>query len=83
VQEESKENHEFLFAEKPVSWSVFQKSTIQTGHKIANHYIATNTASEKRILYSPGWMASIDVQHIGEAIFTFSLDRIIIGKKGM
>jgi hypothetical protein len=41
------------------------------------------TLNLKRILYSPRWMASIDVEHIGEAIFTFSLDRIIVGKKGM
>lgn len=35
----------FFFAEKPVSWSTFQISTIQTGHKSANHNIATNTES--------------------------------------
>jgi hypothetical protein len=28
-------------------------------------------------------MASIDVQHIGEAIFALPLDRIIVGEKGM
>jgi hypothetical protein len=41
-----------FFAEKPVSWSIFKISTIQTGHKSANHY----TASEKGY-YIPqgGW----------------------------
>lgn len=41
------------------------------------------TVHLKRILYSPGWMASIDVQHIGEAIFALPLDGIIVGEKGM
>jgi hypothetical protein len=37
----------------------------------------------KRILYAPGWMPSIDVKHVGEAIFTLSLDGVIVGEEGM
>jgi hypothetical protein len=37
----------------------------------------------KRILYAPWWMPSINVEYVCEAIFTLSLDGIIVGEKGM
>lgn len=36
---------------------------------------------EKRILYTPGRMASVDVEDVGEAVFTLALDGVIIGQE--
>jgi hypothetical protein len=48
---EGRRVEEFFFAEKPVSWSIFQINTIQTGYKSANHYVATKIESEKDIIF--------------------------------
>lgn len=36
---------------------------------------------EKRILYTPGRMASVDVEDVGEAVFTLALDGVIVGQE--